>query len=122
MQRCHIFGILPPSLPGLEEPQSAVTDAFADAADAPVADALWGGRLQVSEEEIQQLFGSSPGFQQIKLNRGARGVTCFVEFTDVASAMVVHQQHQARFPRFVASSPVQCLVIAGFTESPHLRR
>jgi hypothetical protein len=51
---------------------------------------------QAAEAELQQLFGSSPGFQQIKLNRGPRGVTCFVEFTDVASAMAVHQAKQVR--------------------------
>ena len=50
--------------------------------------------LQVVEAELHQLFGSCPGFQQVKLNRGPRGVTCFVEFNDVASAMAVHQQHQ----------------------------
>lgn len=74
------------------------------------------GILQVSELEIQQLFGSNPGFQQIKLNHGARGVTCFVEFTDVASAMSVHQQHQARAPAShtdtAEANPLTHLIIA----------
>jgi len=49
---------------------------------------------QVVEAELQQLFGGAPGFQQVKMNRGPRGTTCFVEFSDVATAMAAHQQHQ----------------------------
>ena len=48
------------------------------------------------EAELLELFAGSPGFVQIKLNKGMRGVTCFVEFTDVASAMAVHQAKQVR--------------------------
>jgi len=48
----------------------------------------------VVEAELQQLFGGAPGFQQVKMNRGPRGTTCFVEFSDVATAMAAHQQHQ----------------------------
>ena len=51
---------------------------------------------QVIESELQQLFGGAPGFQQVKMNRGPRGTTCFVEFSDVATAMAAHQQHQVR--------------------------
>jgi len=50
--------------------------------------------LQTDENELRSIFGTQPGFRQIKLNRGARGITCFVEFTDVASAMTVHQSQQ----------------------------
>ena len=46
------------------------------------------------EAELQQLFGGAPGFQQVKMNRGPRGTTCFVEYSDVATAMAAHQQHQ----------------------------
>jgi hypothetical protein len=54
---------------------------------------------QVDEAELQVLFSSMPGFSQLKVQRGPRGVTCFCEFQDVASAMAVHQQQQ------VSSSP-----------------
>lgn len=35
-----------------------------------------------------------PGFQQLKLVRGPKGVTCFIEFIDVPSAMAVHDAQQ----------------------------
>lgn len=50
--------------------------------------------VQTDENELRSIFGTQPGFRQIKLNRGARGITCFVEFSDVASAMAVHQSQQ----------------------------
>lgn len=52
--------------------------------------------LQTDENEVRNIFNSQPGFRQIKLNRGQRGITCFVEFSDVASAMAVHQSQQVR--------------------------
>lgn len=51
--------------------------------------------LQTDETELRTMFGSQPGFRQIKLNRGARGLTCFVEYDDVVNAMAVHQAQQA---------------------------
>ena len=38
------------------------------------------------------------GFRQLKLVRGARSITCFVEFADVATAMAVHNSQQASQP------------------------
>lgn len=35
-----------------------------------------------------------PGFQQLKLVRGPKGVTCFIEYTDIPSAMAVHDAQQ----------------------------
>ena len=52
--------------------------------------------LQTDETELRTMFASQPGFRQIKLNRGARGLTCFVEYDDVVNAMAVHQAQQAR--------------------------
>lgn len=37
---------------------------------------------------------SLPGFKQLKVVRGQRATTAFAEFSDVASAMAVHQQLQ----------------------------
>ena len=34
------------------------------------------------------------GFRQLKLVRGARSITCFVEFSDVTTAMAVHNSQQ----------------------------
>lgn len=50
--------------------------------------------MQTDEAELRSIFGSQPGFRQIKLNRGARGITCFVEYDDVVNAMAVHQSQQ----------------------------
>ena len=35
-----------------------------------------------------------PGFQQLKLVRGPKGVSCFIEFGDVSTAMAVHDAQQ----------------------------
>ena len=35
-----------------------------------------------------------PGFQQLKLVRGPKGVSCFIEFGDVLTAMAVHDAQQ----------------------------
>jgi hypothetical protein len=56
---------------------------------------------------VRNIFSSQPGFQQIKLNRGQRGITCFVEFSDVASAMAVHQSQQV----WLRSSTSVCLLL-----------
>ena len=47
----------------------------------------------------KQRDGSDPGvvyagFRQLKLVRGARSITCFVEFGDVTTAMAVHNSQQ----------------------------
>ncbi|KAK9820013.1 hypothetical protein WJX72_005117 [[Myrmecia] bisecta] len=64
--------------------------------DNPPCNTLFIGNLgdTVSEVELRGIFSVLPGFRQLKLNRGAKSVTCFVEFSDVASAMAVHQSQQ----------------------------
>lgn len=66
--------------------------------DNPPCNTLFIGNLSEStnEDELRGLFVGQPGFRQLKLVRGARSVTCFVEFSDVASAMGVHQSQQVR--------------------------
>ena len=64
--------------------------------DFPPCNTLFIGNLgdNTSEVELRALFQNQPGFQQLKLNRGGKGPTCFIEFGDVASAMSVHQTQQ----------------------------
>lgn len=35
-----------------------------------------------------------PGFQQLKLVRGQKGMSCFIEFQDIPTAMAVHDAQQ----------------------------
>lgn len=68
--------------------------------DNPPCNTLFVGNLgdTVSEAELRQLFGTLAGFRQLKLIRGARSVTCFVEFSDLPSAMACHQNQQVTQP------------------------
>lgn len=50
----------------------------------------------MDEGELWTLFEGVPGFRQLKLQRGAKSFTCFVEFSDLASAMAVHAMHQVK--------------------------
>ncbi len=49
---------------------------------------------QVSELELLHLLSSQPGYRQMKLVRGPRQVSCFVEFEDTATASAVHNTYQ----------------------------
>lgn len=64
--------------------------------DNPPCNTLFIGNLgdTVTETELRSIFASQPGFCQLKLNRGAKSVTCFVEFVDVPTAMAVHASQQ----------------------------
>ena len=70
--------------------------AVSNTKDNPPCNTLFVGNLgdTVSEPELRQLFGTLAGFRQLKLIRGARSVTCFVEFGDLPSAMACHQNQQ----------------------------
>lgn len=64
--------------------------------DNPPCNTLFIGNLgdMVSEAELKGLFGTQPGFKQLKVVRGPRSTTCFIEYADVHSAIAVHQQLQ----------------------------
>ena len=64
--------------------------------DNPPCNTLFIGNLSesVSEAELRTLFGSQPGFTQLKLNRGGGNITCFVEFIDLPTAMACHSGQQ----------------------------
>lgn len=64
--------------------------------DNPPCTTLFVGNLSddVSEAELHGLFAGQPGFKQIKVVRGARSVTSFVEFEDLNTAMTVHNSLQ----------------------------
>ncbi|KAH7674843.1 RNA binding protein (contains RRM repeats) protein [Dioscorea alata] len=48
----------------------------------------------VNEEELRGLFIVQPGYKQMKVLRQERNTVCFIEFEDVSSATVVHQNLQ----------------------------
>uniref|UniRef100_A0A7S3VLL5 RRM domain-containing protein n=1 Tax=Dunaliella tertiolecta TaxID=3047 RepID=A0A7S3VLL5_DUNTE len=64
--------------------------------DNPPCNTLFVGNLSdtVSEVELCQLFSAQPGYRQMKLVRGPKQVSCFVEFDDLISATTVHQALQ----------------------------
>ena len=92
--------------------------AVSNTKDNPPWNTLFVGNLgdTVSEAELRQLFGTLAGFRQLKLIRGARSVTCFVEFNDLPSAMACHQNQQVKFlPACYTSKLVaQCLLFDCF--------
>ena len=85
--------------------------AVSNTKDNPPCNTLFVGNLgdTVSEAELRQLFGTLAGFRQLKLIRGARSVTCFVEFNDLPSAMACHQNQQVPHTVFVLHRKIaQC--------------
>jgi hypothetical protein len=82
----------PPPIPVAPQGFAAVSNTK----DNPPCSTLFVGNLGegVSETELQGLFGSQPGFLQLKLVRSARSVTCFVEYTSIESAQAVHHSLQ----------------------------
>ncbi|PRW58713.1 cell wall integrity scw1 [Chlorella sorokiniana] len=82
-------GVVPPVQPRGYAP-------ITNTKDNPPCNTLFIGNLGdgVNEAEIRGLFSHQPGFQQLKLVRGPKGVTCFIEFIDVTSAMAVHDAQQ----------------------------
>jgi len=57
---------------------------------------LFVGNLgdQVSEPELMGLFSTQPGFMTLKVVRNAKNSTAFVDFSDLAAAMAVHDSQQ----------------------------
>lgn len=53
----------------------------------------------MSEAELSSLFGGQPGFVTLKVVRSAKSSTAFVEFSDLAAAMAVHDSQQVAFQR-----------------------
>ncbi|KAF9612909.1 hypothetical protein IFM89_004325 [Coptis chinensis] len=64
--------------------------------DNPPCNTLFIGNLgeNVIEEELRNLFSGQPGFKQMKLLRQERNTVCFIEFDDMSSATMVHQNLQ----------------------------
>ncbi|KAK9853868.1 hypothetical protein WJX84_000021 [Apatococcus fuscideae] len=64
--------------------------------DNPPCNTLFIGNLgdTVNEAEIRGLFANAAGFRQLKLIRGQKSTTCFVEFADVPTAMACHAAQQ----------------------------
>lgn len=82
----------PPEIPVAPQGFASITNQK----DNAPCSTLFIGNLGdgVSETELQGLFGSQPGFVQLKIVRGTRAITCFAEYADLSSAMAVHQQLQ----------------------------
>eukprot|EP00798_Chlamydomonas_sp_ICE-L_P018561 gene18561-25070_t len=64
--------------------------------DNPPCSTLFVGNLgdTVNETELMGLFGTQGGFKQMKVVRGSRSTTAFIEFLDTGSATAVHQSLQ----------------------------
>lgn len=71
-------------------------EAVSNVGDNQPCSTLFVGNLtdEVNEPELHGLFASHPGFRQIKVVRGARSITAFVEFETVESASAVHSSLQ----------------------------
>lgn len=48
----------------------------------------------VVEDELRAVFGPQPGFQQLKVVRSPRGISAFIEFSDVSTATAAHESQQ----------------------------
>jgi len=88
-----------PGYGGYPPPAAAHASTFqqvSNTKDNPPCNTLFIGNLgdNTSEAELRAMFCHMPGFTQLKMVRNHRSTTCFVEFGDVASAMMVHQQQQ----------------------------
>jgi hypothetical protein len=61
---------------------------------------LFVGNLgdQVSEPELMGLFSTQPGFVTLKVVRNPKNSTAFVDFSDLAAAMAVHDSQQVPHP------------------------
>lgn len=64
--------------------------------DNPPCNTLFIGNLgsDVDEAELQAVFSTQPGFQQLKVVHGPRGISAFIEFVDVGTAAAAHDQQQ----------------------------
>lgn len=83
-----------PVIPSPVRPQGYA--AITNSKDNPPCNTLFIGNLgdTVSDAELKGLFGSQQGFRQLKLVKGPKNVTCFVEMEDVPTAMAVHTSLQ----------------------------
>lgn len=64
--------------------------------DNPPCNTLFVGNLGegVDEAELQELFALSPGFKHLKVVRGPRATTCFIEYDSIESATAMHLSRQ----------------------------
>jgi hypothetical protein len=64
--------------------------------DNPPCNTLFIGNLgeHIVEDELRAVFGPQPGFQQLKVVRSPRGISAFIEFSDVATATAAHDSQQ----------------------------
>ncbi|KAG7672028.1 putative Cell wall integrity protein scw1 [Nannochloris sp. 'desiccata'] len=64
--------------------------------DNPPCNTLFIGNLgeNIIEDELRAVFGPQPGFQQLKVVRSPRGISAFIEFSDVTTATSAHESQQ----------------------------
>ncbi|KAI8474159.1 MAG: hypothetical protein J3K34DRAFT_456979 [Monoraphidium minutum] len=88
--------------------------------DNPPCNTLFIGNLgdSVSEAEMRALFSSQPGYRQMKIVKGGRNTTAFVEFASVGGAMLTHQALQGA----VLASSDRGGVRLQFSKNPFGRR
>ncbi|MEW5297294.1 MAG: hypothetical protein WDW36_000511 [Sanguina aurantia] len=72
------------------------TPPVSNTGDNAPCSTLFVGNLsdQVSETELRGLFGSQQGFRTLKIAKGPKSTTAFVDFDDVPSSMAVHHALQ----------------------------
>lgn len=73
---------------------------FADGYFGPAGDT-------VNEAELRGLFANAAGFRQLKLIRGNKSTTCFVEFSDIPTAMACHAAQQVASSLDFLDSPLK---------------
>lgn len=93
----------------LKQQPSGQYAAVSNTKDNPPCNTLFVGNLgdTVDEAELQGLFGGQPGFQQLKLLRSARNISCFVEFETVESAMQCHSTQQGAVLHSSSRGPIR---------------
>ncbi|KAF6258766.1 hypothetical protein COO60DRAFT_1691111 [Scenedesmus sp. NREL 46B-D3] len=88
--------------------------------DNPPCNTLFIGNLgdNTSEQELRTLLSSQPGYRQLKMVRGSKSTTAFVEFGDVGTAIMVHSALQGA----VLPSSDRGGIRVQFSKNPSTRR
>lgn len=93
----------------LKQQPSGQYGAVSNTKDNPPCNTLFVGNLgdTVDEAELNGIFASQPGFQQLKVLRSARNISCFVEFETVETAMQCHSTQQGAVLRSSSRGPIR---------------
>lgn len=75
----------------------------------PPCNTLFIGNLtdSVDEDELRQVFGNQPGFQQLKLAQTKKGISAFIEFENIESAVECHKSKQGIMLKSSERGPIR---------------